>query len=394
MGEEEMGTEQLLAELHALRRQLQTLQAEPSPTAAILEHLGDGVFAVDSSWRLVYLNRRLELMLGCKRADLLGRLLHDACPWLLEGAFAEPIRTALAGQTPVHCEGFYTQAGSWVQAHAYPHRGGLVVQLQDVSARRESEKLLGDQMKELERLNHLKDDFLSTVSHELRTPMANMIMAIQLLKSAPENKRAAYLGILERECQRETSLINDLLDLQELTVKPRRRLSEVIHLGAWLSMLLEPFRSRADQFQQSMSLQVHPDTPRIIADARSLERVASELINNACKYTPAGGAIVVRAEPSEEDGERAWVILSVCNTGEIPLHEQERIFDKFYRIPKSDSWAQGGTGLGLALVRRVVIENLGGEITVVSANGLVTFAVRLPVDGYSTQHRSDKEPLL
>ncbi len=233
------------------------------------------------------------------------------------------------------------------------------------------------QMQDLERLNQLKDDFLDTVSHELRTPLANMTMAIQLLKTASENRRADYLGILERECLRESRLIKDLLELQEIASRPRQRMCEVIELGEWLQHLVEPFRHQAERFQQQLTLEVQEQLPKLTIDSRSLDRVVTELVDNACKHTVAGGNIAVEAEPIREDPQ--FVLVSISNTVEISTAEQMRIFDKFYRIPRNDAWSRGGTGLGLALVKRVVVERLGGEITVFSQQGWTTFELKLPV---------------
>lgn len=389
--DEDKNRDQLLEDLCLLRSQqghraVLGMEEYPVPTAPpglaenIVESLEDSVFVLDAHWRLRYLNSCLEKLLERPRTELLDKNFWEEFPQLAHTLLWEQLHRAMSEGIPVQCEIYSPIFGSWVLARAFPGPAGvLTVQLQDISERRESERLLGEQMKELERLNYLKDDFLSTVSHELRTPMANMIMAIRLLKNAPEDKRLAYLGILERECVRETNLINDLLDLQELTVKPRTRLSEVINLAEWLPMLVEPFRSRAEQFRQQLSLDVREDTPNLIADTRSLERVVAELLNNACKYTVANGKILIQAEPAASEAGKSFVLLKVTNTGEIPDAEQKRIFDKFYRIPRSDSWAQGGTGLGLALVKRVVVENLFGEIGVQSQAGLVTFAVRLPI---------------
>ena len=101
-----------------------------------------------------------------------------------------------------------------------------------------------------------------------------------------------------------------------------------------------------------------------------LNRVVNELLNNAYKYTPEGGVITISTEKSSSQ-----LLLKVINTGvEIPVDEQERIFDKFYRIPNSDPWQHGGTGIGLALVKKLV-ELLEGEITVTSQEKATTFTL-------------------
>lgn len=232
------------------------------------------------------------------------------------------------------------------------------------------------QIEELERLHQLKDDFLSTVSHELRTPIANMKMAIAMLKVAPTpEKYERYLNILQAECERESEMINDLLDLQRLEVEScSNSLLEAIDLDEMLSKIVEPFYVRTGQRQQTLQLDLPLELPGLISNRASLERIIAELINNACKYTFIGGNIVfsVRYEPSQ-----VTTIFTVSNLAEIPQDQLPRIFDKFYRVPQGDRWQQGGTGLGLALVQKLV-EQMQGNISVECSNGWTSFTVKLP----------------
>jgi signal transduction histidine kinase len=113
--------------------------------------------------------------------------------------------------------------------------------------------------------------------------------------------------------------------------------------------ILEPFRSRIQERQQILQLQIPPELPPLVSDLTSVERIVSELVNNACKYTPPEEQITVTVYAKENTLQ-----LRVSNSGvEIPQKELSRIFEKFYRIPSSDRWKQGGTGLGLALVQRL-----------------------------------------
>jgi signal transduction histidine kinase len=235
------------------------------------------------------------------------------------------------------------------------------------------------QVTALEELNQLKDDFLSTVSHELRTPMSNMKMAIHMLKNmtSPERQKQ-YLDILQSECIREIELINDLLDLQRLEAASYSLIPSTVDLQECLQKLVEPFKSRASDRQQTLTITLSDDLPCITADQPTLERVLAELLNNACKYTPPGGEVILSVvlEHHQMSGYPAEAVFTVSNQSEIPLGDLARIFDKFYRVPNGDRWKQGGTGLGLALVQRLVHE-LGGLIQVDSKNGWTTFTVRL-----------------
>lgn len=275
------------------------------------------------------------------------------------------------------------------------------------------------QVKALEDLNQLKDDFLSTVSHELRTPITNIKMAIKMLKlSQQDERREQYLKILQAECDREADLINDLLDLQRLASGTRALNLEPIHLQDWVLHIVESFQERTRTRQQILQIDISDELPVITSDPSCLERILTELLNNACKYTPPGEKIRVFARTvsptgcgtaemakitggdrplatqhlsvaadldSESDSsafrspQSGFFVLRVCNSGvEIPPEELDHIFEKFYRVPGIDRWKQGGTGLGLALVQKM-IEHLGGSIQVASAAHQTCFTVALPV---------------
>lgn len=238
------------------------------------------------------------------------------------------------------------------------------------------------QVAELERLNRLKDDFLDTVSHELRTPISSIRMAIQLLgislnsiQAAPPEviKANRYLQILEHECKREMNLIDQLLDLTRLEAQTEPLALATIDPSLWIPRILEPFASLISLQQQQLKVDIPPDLPSLETDCMHLQRILTELMNNAYKYTAAEEAIAVSAVATL-DGLR----LSISNSGiEIPAEELDRIFDKFYRIPSNDPWKHGGTGLGLALVKKRVAQ-IGSTIEVISANNWVTFTLTIP----------------
>lgn len=248
------------------------------------------------------------------------------------------------------------------------------------------------EVRALERLNQLKDDFLSTVSHELRTPLSNIKMAIHMLRMAPTAERQQrYLQILEAECSRETELINDLLDLQRLENESYSVSPEPIQLQEWLPTILAPFLSRAQSRQQHLHVNLPDDQPPLSSDRKSLERILAELLNNACKYTSPNGSIALHVKYDPQFDARQLNLKGddrpplvpvttfvISNQADIPATEVPRMFEKFYRIPKSDPWQQGGTGLGLALVKKLV-ETLQGTIHADSYNGWTILTVHFPM---------------
>ncbi|MEX0267783.1 GAF domain-containing protein [Leptolyngbyaceae cyanobacterium UHCC 1019] len=237
------------------------------------------------------------------------------------------------------------------------------------------------QVHELERLNHLKDDFLSTISHELRTPMASIKMAIQMVEIALKplgildgetNNASRYFQILQTECQREINLIDDLLNLSRLDAETEPLILSTIAVQPWINHALEPFYERIETQEQTLQVETSENLPALITDLSCLGRILSELVDNACKYTCSGGIIQVSAYRAI-----AGLCIEVGNTGVIAAEELPRIFDKFYRIPSSDPWRYGGVGLGLALVKKLVA-HIGADIKVESHLDQTTFTVTFP----------------
>jgi signal transduction histidine kinase len=153
----------------------------------------------------------------------------------------------------------------------------------------------------------------------------------------------------------------------------RELILEEIDISNWLPQLLEPFQQRIQSRHLTLTLNLLPQSPRLVCDRSSLERIITELVNNACKYTPPQGEITVTAEVVNH-----WTQFVVNNSGaEIPAAEINKVFDKFYRVASGDRWKQGGTGLGLALVKKLV-EQLGGNIHLTSQFEQTTFTVQVP----------------
>jgi CHASE2 domain-containing sensor protein/nitrogen-specific signal transduction histidine kinase len=252
------------------------------------------------------------------------------------------------------------------------------------------------QSAELQRLDRLKDEFLSTISHELRTPIANIRMATQMLevnlarmsdsaRKSPTVER--YVQILKEACQREASLINDLLDLADVNSNTLELHPTPIDVATELRQIVESFGDRAARHQQTIYLHL-PNTPTealptLITDVTYFKRMVTELLTNACKFTPNGEHILVQAFVSKSPQNLTTLpkqlIIAVRNTGvEISAEELPRVFDKFYRIPHHDPWQLGGAGIGLALVQKLA-DRLGANIQVSSGDLQTQFILTFPL---------------
>lgn len=243
------------------------------------------------------------------------------------------------------------------------------------------------QIEQLQKLNILKDDFLSSMSHELKTPLTSMKMAIKMLRqsSISPEMREKYLDILEQEWNREYNLIKDLLTLQsmesgELTYSPQE-----LDLNQKVNNLVQIF---TDKWQPEKGIELkasisEPDL-KINTDIESLENILDELLLNAAKYSDDNTTVELSIQ-SIANLQGKNIVISVINQGiEITAEELPHIFDKFRRGQGVTDRAVPGTGLGLALVRYLV-EHLNGTIEVFNkpfnqelTTYITTFKLELP----------------
>ncbi len=358
---------QQIAQLTSLADQLGRSQATQ---AAIARNLPIGLVACDLEGRVWFCNPIAASVFNLQVGSLLESILVPN--WIGMNDWRQVLRDP-------HSVSIEKQRQEqWFCFQIEPlevREDGILIVLEDITLRKAIELDLDDQINELHQLSELKDEFLSTVSHELRTPLTNMKMAIQLLKIAKtDTQKEYYLRILDNECNRESDLVNTLLDLQRLESGRQAFEMTAISLHRWLPELLEPFDQRTESRQQSFSIVLDPSLPLFYSDRAALERILVELLNNACKYTPPNEQIVLSVDAVGDQIE-----FNVKNSGvEISEEARSRIFERFYRVPNADPWRQGGSGLGLALVKKLV-ESLQGTIEVTSANRWTIFTVKFLV---------------
>jgi PAS domain S-box-containing protein len=237
------------------------------------------------------------------------------------------------------------------------------------------------QVKELEKRERHKNEFLKTLSQELRTPVTSISLAAQTLESLLTPSGIIdlelvpqLLQILHHECGRESKLINDLLTLTYLKIEPEPPTLIAIDLQTWLTPIVESFRDVANCQKQNLNLDIAAKLPPLETDITDFERIVTQLLNQACKCTPAGESITVSAKLSADTVE-----LKVSYSGaEIPSYELARVFQPFYRFTNNAPWKSSDSGLELALVKAMV-KRLNGSIQAESGDNQITFTIKFPL---------------
>jgi signal transduction histidine kinase len=243
---------------------------------------------------------------------------------------------------------------------------------------------LGRLYKELESASRHKSEFLASMSHELRTPLNAVIGFSQVLRQQMfgelNEKQLEYVDDILGSGQHLLNLINDILDLAKVEAGRMELQPAAFALDETLRNATAMVRERATRQDVTLSTEIDASVGEIEADERKLKQILFNLLSNAVKFTPAGGTVTLAART--EDGQ---AIISVRDTGVgISREDQARIFEDFYQL--GPGMAQEGTGLGLALTKRLV-DLHGGELTLESTPGAgSTFTVRLPL------HRSQTRP--
>ena len=348
----------------------ESTESERQRLDSVLRHMSDGVIATDRRGRIVIMNTAALDILNLKSEKVIGIPLLSILPLDEKVTFRELLETQQerlihleedGEDSIVQCEFSVIQRESGFIS-------GLVCVLTDVT--------------EQQKIDRERRNFVSNVSHELRTPLTSIKSYTEaLVDGAWENKEIApgFLKVIETETDRMMRMITDLLNLSRMDQnrlgleKEFINMNElVVHIVSRFEMVLqsEPYREKnyrilTDITQRDLWVELDQD---------KITQVLDNIINNAIKYSPDGGRIIVRLMETHTD-----IIVSVSDEGlGIARKDIPHLFDRFYRVDKARSRAMGGSGLGLAIAQEVV-QLHGGKIWVNSIeNKGSTFFVSLP----------------
>ncbi|MEM9186588.1 MAG: ATP-binding protein [Planctomycetota bacterium] len=231
---------------------------------------------------------------------------------------------------------------------------------------------------ELRRLESLRQDFVANVSHELKTPLSSIKAYTETLLDGAVNDQdhnLHFLGRIEEQADRLNNLIQDLLALARIESAQQPFEISPVAVAEVVGACVDDYRKQAESKQISLRQESLTGGLRVKADPEGLRVIVNNLIDNAIKYTPVGGAVAVRWASIDTSVAK----IDVADTGiGIPGDALPRVFERFYRVDKARSQEMGGTGLGLAIVKHLA-QAFGGTVAVASEEGAgTTFSVELP----------------
>ena len=364
--------------LAALETQFRAVERARGETRAVIDAAGEGMALVAPDRRFLLANRRFADLFDLSVPALVGRRFEEFSP-LVEKVFADPpgFQRLVAG-TASDTDREFTAlvAQRWpqerdLQLFSTPVRdeqGGFLGRLyvfRDITRERE-----GDRM---------KSAFISRVSHELRTPLTSIKGFVDILLDGEAGEiggeQREFLEIVSNNAERLVLLINDLLDVSRIESGRATLKRAAVDLAPLARGVVASLRPATEMGGQQVIIDMSPDLPPVDADADRLRQILGNLLAHAHNQTPAGGTIKIAAA---HEGAMARIAVSDSGPGFAP-DEQERVFDTFFQAHNRAAQGNNGTGLGMAIVRSLVVMH-GGEITLSSVPGTgSTFSFTLPI---------------
>lgn len=339
---------------HNLQKQMNTIRQSERRLVSVMESLESGLAMIDSSGKIVFANRSFEQIFGISDEELTGITFHELThPYDLRSLILLCIKKeqALKKEIQIH-----DPTDKTYEVHLSPiiEKKGIsvVVAFYDLTA--------------IRNLEQMRKDFVANVSHELKTPITSIRgFAETLLDGELEDVKTSreFLEIIHEESLRLQRLIADLLDLSRIESKKMELQMEEVPVDELVRNIVKTMEDQWKAKKQTLTVSIaHSFHVRV--DVDSFRQILINLLSNAISYTHKGGEIEVIAYRKGDN----WILI-VKDTGiGIPIQDQSRIFERFYRVDKDRSRDSGGTGLGLAIVKHL-IEIYQGSIEVKSEVG-------------------------
>jgi PAS domain S-box-containing protein len=343
------------------------------------------IYVLDTEGRFVLVNRRFQTLFHVSNEQIFGKPLEEVFPKAFVEVYRQNNQKVLAARTAMEFEepaphGDETRVYASIKVPLLDALGtpyGICGVSTDITERKRLAEVLRQRAEELSEEGRRKDEFLAMLAHELRNPLAPIRNAVQIIRLAgsqsPAVERAGEM--VERQVQHMTRLVEDLLDVSRVSRGKIQLRKEQVSLATVIVRAIENARPLIDARNHELILALPPRPIQLEGDLTRLVQILGNLLSNAAKYTDTGGQIWLTAE---REGD--WAVLRVRDNG-IGIRPDllPRMFDLFVQADRALDRAEGGLGIGLALVRSLV-EMHGGTVTATSEGpGRGSeFVVRLP----------------
>ncbi|CAG1012489.1 two-component system, OmpR family, sensor histidine kinase VicK [Burkholderiaceae bacterium] len=380
------------------KRAEQELRLAEERVRSVVDHVIDGIITIDAAGRVESFNPAAEKLFGYRRDEVLGRNVNMLMPPPYHGEHDGYLANYLSTGKPKIIGIGREVVGRRKDGSTFPmelavsefhieHGRYFTGIVRDITQRKELERELHERMAELAEADRQKNDFLAMLAHELRNPLAPMRNSLYLLNSAKsdEASRNRARDILERQMQHIVRLVDDLLDVSRIgrgMIELRR---EIIDIQEALSRGVETAQPTIEAHGHQLRISLPEAALWIDGDLVRLGQVIANLLTNAAKYTSGPGTIDVTVS---RDGDAAVISVRDAGIGIAP-EMLPRVFDLFVQADRSLARSQGGLGIGLTLVRRLVALH-GGSVSAHS-EGLghgSEFIVRLPAASAPPKRRA------
>jgi PAS domain S-box-containing protein len=348
-------------------------------TAEILETMTLAFIALDQQFRYVYLNAEAEGILGIARNEALNLRMWDRLPGSELTEFGRELRRAMAERIAIRFETYYAPWDRWFEVNAYPMKSQrLGVFFRDITETRLIEEALRAAKESAEAANRSKDRFLAVLSHELRTPLSPVLLSVSAMEADPDLPPAVHeeMMMIRRNIELETRLIDDLLDISRIVSGKLALRSRPVDLNEKVKHVAQICREQILEKAIHLHLSLDSRLGLLTGDPSRLQQVLWNVLKNAAKFTPEGGAIHVTTALTPEGC--AQVVVRDSGVGISP-EALPAIFDAFEQGGPEITRQFGGLGLGLA-ISKALVELHGGAIRAES-EGLgrgATFVITLP----------------
>lgn len=351
------------------------LQTAHRQTAEILESISDAFYSLDQESRFTYVNHKAAALWGMQPQDLLGKIIWDVFPSGRQTESYARIHQALAHRQPVQYESYSAFLDQWVDIHIYPTEQGVSVYFQDITARKQAEAALTQYTRDLERSNRDLQEFAFVASHDLQEPLRKIELLGRLILDEGTNlteRQKDQFTRMRTAAARMLSMIDGLLQLSRLSTQARSfQAVDLNHVVHEVLSDLEVLIKRTGGTVEVGNL------PCLKADPLQMHQLMQNLIGNALKFQPPGRVPLVKIYSQRLTPTAVQILVEDNGIGFDEKHLAQ-LFQPFKRLVGKSEYE--GSGIGLAIARRIV-ERHGGDITARSQRGQgTTFLITLPVD--------------